>query len=295
MTPEEQISFETRLQELEKLFPTKVDYLKTKIMSYDKVLDEGEKIKNKFDDLFQSHLELLGQLKLLSEELQSHKKNFDNTCKRQYEVGYNTDQDVRELKKDHENLKMTSESSLDSLRQFVVKSDSDLYDKILEKPSKSDVDLSYNILKVIVNDLTKKFEDQKKEFDGFKQRIASEVAGVLELTVSSARHVKDHKTLQDAIDELKSSVSSLQSNHLATFTDLKNKVSDTHQSMWTAISKIPAPDESLKGELDKKLEIVSLDSKNAAIRSQNSDQKIVILEKKIESINLLLKKYELNQ
>lgn len=55
---------------------------------------------------------------------------------------------------------------------------------------------------------------------------------------------------------------------------------------------IPSLDE-VKLAFEKQLEPVALDAKNAYVRSQNSESKIILLDKRIEQVNLLLKKLEL--
>jgi K+/H+ antiporter YhaU regulatory subunit KhtT len=52
--------------------------------------------------------------------------------------------------------------------------------------------------------------------------------------------------------------------------------------------------EVLKNEVISKLEFVTLNGTNSTLRSQNADQQIKILEKKIENIYLILKKHELS-
>lgn len=60
-------------------------------------------------------------------------------------------------------------------------------------------------------------------------------------------------------------------------------------SMTAAIS----PEEA-KMQIQKQVEPASLDAKNANLRSVNNEQKITLLEKKVENLNLLLNKLQLS-
>lgn len=53
--------------------------------------------------------------------------------------------------------------------------------------------------------------------------------------------------------------------------------------------------ETLKSDLLKKLEVVGIDCMNAVLKAGNISNQIPMLEKRIENISLILKKYELNQ
>lgn len=53
--------------------------------------------------------------------------------------------------------------------------------------------------------------------------------------------------------------------------------------------------ENLKSEVLKKLEVIGIDCMNAVLKAGNISNQIPMLEKRIENIMLILKKYELNQ
>jgi len=53
--------------------------------------------------------------------------------------------------------------------------------------------------------------------------------------------------------------------------------------------------ENLKSEVLKKLEVIGIDCMNAVLKAGNISNQIPMLEKRIENISLILKKYELNQ
>lgn len=57
----------------------------------------------------------------------------------------------------------------------------------------------------------------------------------------------------------------------------------------------PLSAESIKAALFNEIQSVALDSKNAYLKSNNCAQQIQLLEKKLENLNLIIKKYELNK
>ncbi len=57
----------------------------------------------------------------------------------------------------------------------------------------------------------------------------------------------------------------------------------------------PLSAESVKASLLNELQTLALDGKNAYLKSNNCSQQIQILEKKVENLNLIIKKYELNK
>lgn len=53
--------------------------------------------------------------------------------------------------------------------------------------------------------------------------------------------------------------------------------------------------ENFRNELLKKLEVIGIDCMNAVLKAGNISNQIPMLEKRIENISLILKKYEINQ
>ncbi len=65
--------------------------------------------------------------------------------------------------------------------------------------------------------------------------------------------------------------------------------------LLTALPKCPLPIslDDAKNAMQSKLEPISLDAKNSNLRSINNESKITILEKKIEQLQLLLNKLQI--
>ena len=294
MTPEEKANFEFRLGQLESRLAPSFEALKTRVMSYDKVVDELKKIREVQSELCSNHSyleEKLGSFSLgiqllnsesnqvhegLSSSIQSHAK------------------ELLDLKNSNRTISANVSNQTEALRVQLESSVNDLQSKIAGKPDKADIDFAYNILKVMINDLTSKLESHKSELDAFKSRVGAELSAIVDTSVSMSKHTKDQQINLDAAEDLRKQITSLRESSVVNLAVLKDKMIVSVQEMKNSFSNLPEPNESLRSEFDKKLESAILDSKNATVRTQNSDQKITLLEKKIESINLLLKKYELN-
>ena len=57
----------------------------------------------------------------------------------------------------------------------------------------------------------------------------------------------------------------------------------------------PLSAESVKAALFKEIEALALDGKNAYLKSNNCATQLALLEKKLENLNLLIKKHELTK
>ena len=294
MTPEEKANFDFRLGQLESRLAPSFEALKTRVMSYDKVVDELKQIREVQSELCANHSyleEKLGSFSLgiqllnsesnqvhegLSSSIQSHAK------------------ELLDLKNSNRTISANVSNQIEALKLQFEASVNDLQSKIVGKPDKANIDFAYNILKVMINDLTSKLESHKSELDAFKSRVGAELSAIVDTSVSMSKHTKDHQVSLDAAEDLRRQITGLRESSVVNLAVLKDKMIVSVQEMKNSFSNLPEPNESLRSEFDKKLESAILDSKNATVRTQNSDQKITLLEKKIESINLLLKKYELN-
>lgn len=74
-----------------------------------------------------------------------------------------------------------------------------------------------------------------------------------------------------------------------------NELDKRSSQLKTQLSSDPYTAESVKKLLREEMETMSLDGKNAYIKASNAAQQIQILEKKLETVNLILKKYDLSK
>jgi len=315
MTPEEKHNFDSRLHDLEgKILNNdslpdlmkRLQEIETKLLPFVESMNNRFQVVNKLVEDFKqvkSVSEFLNNIVISNTDaLFSHKKEVESVSKSLQNVNellgvlaVNHSSDLSHIKNELKDCKGNQDLNRVSTISQINNLRSEIETKLQDKPGKADLDFSHNILKVLINDVKGKAEDHRKEFDGFKQKISAELSGGLDLTVSSARYIRDQKANQDAIDALKSQIISIQENTSSSMSSLKDMVKVAQQEMLSALIKQPDPNATLKSDFDKKIEPIALDAKNAVTRSQNSDQKIMLIEKRIESINLLLKKYELNQ
>ncbi len=67
------------------------------------------------------------------------------------------------------------------------------------------------------------------------------------------------------------------------------------QQLQEKLASDPYTAESVKKILKNEMDALAMDGKNAYIKASNASQQIQLLEKKVENISLILKKYELNK
>lgn len=295
MTPEEINNFDTRLQTLEIRIVPMVESLRNRINAYDKLIAECEELSRTFSNLYSSHDNLKNIVSIISSDLKLVKPQIVNIHE-QSDIRYDLHKQVisdlesklGELKESVDFVSDQSDLKYDDLRK-------DLSDKINLKSDKSLVDGVYSDLKMFLCDLEHRLVVHQQNFNSFKEKVSNELSAVLDASVSMSGYKKDQESFRVDMDDLKSQISVIRNSRTTDLEAHKAKVSQDIQALKDSFSSLPDPTESLRTEFTKKLEGVSLDAKNAALRTQNSDQKIVLVEKKIENINLLLKKYELDK
>jgi len=143
------------------------------------------------------------------------------------------------------------------------------------------------------------FEDAKKQISRL-QSEKDQVEGV----VSSHKNL--HKAHEEKLSCLESSLAKQNSIQSAKISEVQQLVENKVQGCFQKTQKIieetkaemigsPSSLEGAKKELLEKFESVALDASNALLRAKNSDQKISLMDRKIENIQLLLKKHELKE
>jgi hypothetical protein len=76
---------------------------------------------------------------------------------------------------------------------------------------------------------------------------------------------------------------------------VKKEISSSIDALKKELSQNVVNPNIIKDELQKKLDLVEMDGKNALLRSVNSEKQVEMMKKQIENIYLLLKKHELSQ
>lgn len=103
------------------------------------------------------------------------------------------------------------------------------------------------------------------------------------------------------IADLELKINSLSAGYNNSLNDLRNEMGRhnsccqaLHQKFKDDILSIPSEIPELKILFDKKLELVELNGQNSVLRSTNNERHINLLEKKIENLYQLLKKFDLD-
>ncbi len=125
----------------------------------------------------------------------------------------------------------------------------------------------------------------------------------------SQKHLENdqnHISLKACIKDLDSRIESFYLRDASLKTDLSNQLYGVRSSLVNDFDKkldslkkelkeSPSAASAIKEEILSKFESVSLDGSNAVIKASNSASQVALLEKKIENLYLLIKKYEINK
>lgn len=104
--------------------------------------------------------------------------------------------------------------------------------------------------------------------------------------------------VKDVISESKNIEKSCKSYIDTSIKNTSQKILDLHQEMTIKFAALPSPPiplkmDEVKEEVKKIVEPFFLDAKNAALKSNNSDMRVSLMEKKVEQVMLIAKKLEI--
>ena len=152
-----------------------------------------------------------------------------------------------------------------------------------------------------------------KRIDGLLEYIKKlEEVATKQMVSVDAAHSKIGQTNSTIVD-IQSNVSSLNNSTISLQSSIDKLVNDFNMKLSSEVVKLRVdvdsriiaaknelaalgtPCDALRTELIKKIDDMSLDGRNAVLKASVSSQQITIIEKKIENIYLLLKKFDLAQ
>jgi biopolymer transport protein ExbB/TolQ len=255
-----------RIENLEQQLP----FMIAKVQSYDKAVDDMKEFK-KYTSFIN---EQLAAISVRLEEFVSNSKSQDIKIQSYLELMKNVvapiAQNLEKSKKDISDLSQ----SHDDLEKILDQSDSNHNLRFINF-TKNYVSLDD------VNSILSELDHNHHLHDLFLDKNANDISNL-------------ESNMPD-LEELKTQIR----NEFMSFLDksLKNQITvfeEKINSLKSAIDTSPATILAVKNDISNQLDSAKLDASNAVIRSNNSAQQIVILEKKIENIYLLLKKHELN-
>lgn len=286
------LSPEDRLAVVEKNYAVILE----RIQAYDKVLEDFAIIKS---DL-RSQEDSLARLVIVLEDSQENaKKRIDgliNSINSLNSVYASLKGDVESDKKFNENLSQEFQSQGKDFQTDIN----------LLKTHLGDLAISQGDTKNWTSQLDNELKDVKKSISVAQDKLVNNSAGFLALE----KQLKDFEgVIKSQLDSLMNSFQNMpQFNEWATKIYIKvcNEISDRQKEFYHELDKRsqqltkelasdPYTAESVKRMLREEIDNMSIDGKNAYIKATNASQQIQLLEKKVENINLILKKYELNK
>jgi hypothetical protein len=267
-----------------------------KIQAYDQVLAEFANINSDLNVNKQS-IERL-------EALLNHKQNLNK------ESIDAINAKINELKKNQELL--TPILNDHSVLIQTTKENSDYLYEMINKKSQSN---EQEIVSLKAQDVMISLSSDKlsQELSILRKSTSTAIACVASLD-------NDHKSFKNNAQEIISSLQSKIESLLSSFQELPqfnewatkiyikvcNEIAEKQKDFYYQLDKKCqelknqlATDsytaESIKKILKDEMEELSMDGKNAYIKASNASQQLQLLDKKVENINLILKKYELSK
>jgi chromosome segregation ATPase len=286
------LSAEDRLTEIER----KYSVIQERIQAYDAVLSEFQSLKSDLKQLKASNASLVASFNSITE---------DTRVKMDVLTGQ-----IQTFKGKYEYITKSLEENKESFCKFSAKTNQNFidFDKFVSK-IKDQVSscLEQNA------EITKIQSDYQLCLNTIARPIGLTKAGLDKLTADHIRFKDSTEASQAAltkeISKLTASVAALPSlqewsNKLygrvqqeLTYREKQATayVDKKVESLAKDFDSNPLSAEGVKNALFKEIEALALDGKNAYLKSNNCATQITLLEKKLENINLLIKKYELNK
>ena len=284
-------TFDARLVEAER----KYEFIKQRIQAYDQVLNDFNDIKK---TLKQNNDALKEQSSLLSEHSNQSKSKMANAEGQLQNLKGRQDANSKSLE-DQNSMVSSVLAKVHGLQEQCKVSIENLAQKVAlvameqSKSLSKCHELEQKISEIEAQKLSqvKNLEKLYVDYFGFKEKVDAK-----------------HASLNEQIDKLKKSLAAMpdfQDWSSKIYTRVDNSVSYRDKQATAYVDKKiealaqdfatnPLSAESIKASLASELQSFSLDAKNAYLKSNNCAQQIQLLEKKLENLTLIIKKYELS-
>jgi len=277
----------------------------------EKIYQLGQRIAN-FEDIATNYQESKSNLQSLRSYVDvllqriddfdmQNKKNF---CEVDQKIRSNELSDgfirggIAKLDDKHDSLKMSLDSHEDLLNEYEARLLELEKERSFNEGFRSDISskMSYAL---------NKLESIKYSFDSYEDSITKLNAQSLACCGSLNSICRDltefreiDKCFKESYDNLAKEFQSLNSSVSQymnrEFSRIQNEVDGKFTVNNQIMNAYPAALEALRDEIKHELELTSLNGQTAVLKSGNGEKQIQLLEKKVENINLLLKKYELS-
>lgn len=266
-----------RLKEQEQLFAM--------IKNHD---EHFQRIQNMIIDLKAAIEELQNKDKDLAAHIQLNKNNAEK-------IAPAVDSQVRQINCDLKDIRhVIGDTRRD---QDITKSSvNDLHDRLSLKAHVFDI----NEIKKDLNDRHNALSGQLTEHQRNLHSLARDMSQFL---TNSLQITKRQDIVEDRLKSLSSELTIIKGANdilLAHSKDyLNDKLVKVNDQMNAKFASLPQPEkvdiEAIRKQIRSDFEGMAFDAKNASLRTLNNEQKINLIEKKIDQLFLLIKQFELNK
>lgn len=288
---QEPLSDQDRIAELERKIPILLDRIA-----------QCDQISAKLETYVTTMLGLASDLSAAHAKIKELELNLGLLAQSSANYSASSVSSQQNLQSSIESIKKASEAEWDKVYKWKESFDEQYKESLNKhfslnqtKADKAEVDGISQMAKTMIDQYSKSFTDQVLD-------IANRVAV---FTSKISDQVKEYSSAED-LKIFKGEVADMvgagvglckqivdQARH-----DFGEQLSSAYEKFSLESGKISQnfPNfDTLRQEIDKKVQDLALDSQNATIRTKNSDQKIINLEKRIENIDLRLKHQELQR
>lgn len=286
------LSAEERLDEIER----KYSVIQERIQAYDHVLSEFEVLKKDFKSL-RDYVKSLENLKAKeSENIFAKTLKLTNQVDELSKAHANTNNIVSQFGNNH--LLQINKANQD-INQYKIDL-KNLYEESKEQIKRFDVlSKAVSLLNSSLKNNANKIEDFSQSIEGLSKNHVSLKKEISQVSAANIAFSHQSEYLINKIPDFKDwaaqvlvkSDTNLNNVKLA----LDQKISQGIENVRAELKEDPLTVESVKKEFKKDLESLTLDAKNAYLKAGNAAQQIQLLEKKLENVNLILKKNELSK
>jgi chromosome segregation ATPase len=273
------------------------DYVRTKIGQYDKLFQEMEKLNKRFEPLEGKPAELFGKIEQL-------KKDLDQTSKGHQVCLESVAANVRDLSMDLGQVRDYLKSECDN-RTLIWQDFQSQLDKINEKaPTYSQSKAETKDLQEFKILLSDQLQDHKRLMAA-QDKVAQQHQDEIQAIVDSIHERSDQLAgARKDIQAITVFMNTLEDKLMKKFTQHADAVNanskDFQEQLKAAVAKVkedilgtPASNAAIEARIMNRLEMCTLDGSNAVTIARNSQDRIKLLEKKIESLQAQLQKIEL--
>lgn len=207
--------------------------------------------------------------------------------------------DLDKHKKDHDNLKSHCQDHHDAFSLYIKRMDSSLESVQGQCISKVDflahkTDMQSNFIGIHM--LLQDQKDALISLDAFKissfGKIQSLVMSTAEMAEKLSVIEKDSASVSQYVRHLSSE---LQAKSESLISGVQSKLETDLKISVSNFSAKQSDIDSMQAEVKSKMDVLILEVNNNSLRTYNYEQQLKNLERKVENLQLLLRKYELSQ